>query len=226
MSALPSIERPIYSEGLHNPYVDEISNRQRRSLRQQSKSVKLREAVKAQQNAGYRVRISRSVLNQQHFTPELKTWIPFVQSGVARRRSLGNLSLTVFDTSQQPLRRDEGFESEEALREKLFDRRPELSRDSPPIAVTGISLFGNDREPFVGLTLEPGFIYEELDEVRRIVAPELALDRSHQRDHTPHVTLGQVINLESLDTIQKALGLVFPKYVQFEAASVTYDASA
>jgi hypothetical protein len=226
MKVLPSFEQPIYSDGLYNPYVDEISSRERRSLRQKPKSVRRNDAFKAQGDAGYRVRISRPVLNQPHFMPELKTWIPFVQAGVARRRSLGNLALTVFDTSQQPLMREEGFESEERLKDRLFDRRPELARDSPPIIVKGMALFGNAREPFVGLTLEPGFVYEELGEVRRIVSPALDLDRSHQLDHIPHVTLGQISHLESIDTIQSALREVLPEYVQFAAADVTYKATA
>jgi hypothetical protein len=225
VKALYSVEEPIYSFETSNPYTDEISNRQRRSLNG-SKKGKLQAARQAQEKAGFRLRISRSVLNHQDFGPELKTWIPFVQAGLASRKSLGNLSITLFDTNQQPLRHNnEGFGSEDELLELLQDRRPELFVRTPPIKVTGISLFGNESEPFVGLRLEPGFIYDELGHVRRIVAPELSLDRSHQLEHLPHVTVGQATRPESVEAIQVALRTVLPDYVQFTESNIDYQTS-
>jgi hypothetical protein len=206
-------------------YEDGISNRQRRAIRGKSTRERLTEARDAQAQSGIRVRIARPVKNETDFMGELKVWIPSVQAGVARRKSLGNLAMTVFDTAQQPIRACAGLTKEEIERRLASQYRP-IFEQSPPIEVTGTALFGNLSRPFIGLTLAPGFAFKERGIVRPIVAPELGLDDRHQPDHRLHVSLGQALSHERAIEIQAALATVLPNYVQFRPATVSVELDA
>ncbi len=210
-------EAPVYL-----PYEDGIRNRERRALRGPSVQERRNAARAAQAQSGQRVHIARAVLNQPDFREELKVWIPWVQDGVATRRSLGNLTMTLFNTSQQPLRYAEDY-TEEDLRDKFANRYPALFDRTPPLEVTGTDLFGNENRPFIGLMLAPGFAYRELAEVRGIIAPELVLDSSHQNPHRPHVSLGQAFTNAAALELQKRLNPVLPAYVQFGPADINVE---
>lgn len=203
-------------------YEDAISNRQRRSLRGPSKKKVLGDAKQAQLDSGVRIRISRPVANQLDFRDELKVWIQPTQDHVAKRKSLGNLTLTVFDTNQQPLRFLDEY-TEESLRDRYEAKYPKLFRTTPPIGVTGVAPFGSDKQPMLALTLEPGFIHGDRLDTRRVVAPELDLDDRHQLDHVAHVTLGQVLVASQVETIRLALLPVLPSYVQFGPAEIDFS---
>ncbi|HSX46419.1 MAG TPA: hypothetical protein VLF87_00285 [Patescibacteria group bacterium] len=207
-----SLETPIYE--------DAISNRQRRSLQRQSSRDRLATARDAQATSGVPIRIARSVKNQTDFLPELKIWIPYGHAHTAKRKSLGNLAMTIFDTSQQPLRSSEGQTLESV--EALFDARyPDLLRPSPPIEVAGIGLYGIKDCPFIGLQLAPGFSEREQETVRQLIAPELALDASHQKIHRMHISLGQALSRECAVVLLEELEPVLPTYVQLLPASIT-----
>lgn len=204
-------------------YVDfGISNRQRRALRGPSANQRRNAARQSQAESGIRIRISRQVINQADFAPELKIWIPSVQDGVASRKSLGNLAMTVFDTTQQPLRYCDDI-STESLEEDLESKYPELFRRTDPLEVTGTAFFGNRKSPFIGLTFAPGRAYDEIQQVRQLVAPELALDSSHQLSHQPHVSLGQVFSYDRALELKEKLDPVTPRYVQLAPAKVEVD---
>lgn len=212
-----SFERQAYSDDSRG-----MSTRQRRSLRGPSANQRLTNARNAQSSSGVRVRIARSVVNQTDFQPELKAWIPSVQDGVASRKSLGNLAMTVFDTTQQPLRFSDDL-TEESLTKDFQRRYPLLFVKTKPLEVTGIALFGNRDRPFIGLTFAPGQAFDEIGTVRDIVAPELALDASHQQSHQPHVSLGQAFSYDRAVEIMAKLDPVRPDYVQFAPATVLVE---
>lgn len=210
-------EQPIYL-----PYEDGMRNRERRALRGPSVKQRRNTAREEQARSGQRIRIARRVLNQLDFKKELEVWIPFVQDGVASRRSLGNLAITLFDTNQQPLRFAEEC-TEEELKDRFEVRYPALFQNTPPIEVVGTDRFGDKSMPFIGLILAPGFAYSERREVRGIAAPELLLDDSHQNPHKPHVSLGQAFTREAAGNIQNKLDLILPGYVQFAPADITVE---
>lgn len=222
-----SMPAPIFFESSYevSPYEDGISNRQRRALRGPSAHARLATARQAQADSGVRVRIARKVLNQGDFKSELKIWIPSVQNGVAARKSLGNLAMTIFDTSQQPLRYSDGI-TQDSLEENLAEQYPALYAPTKPLEVTGTALFGSKARPFIGLTFAPGPAFTELRKVQAIVAPELALDSSHQLKHQPHVSLGQVFSYEQALVIQDKLSSNLPGYVQLAPADVCVDTAA
>lgn len=218
MDYYPTVEAPVYS--------DEISQRQRRSLRQIPHSKRYELARRAQDAAGFRIRISRAVLNNLAFRPELERWTPFVQAEprIAERRSMGNLALTLFDTAQQPLTRAVSYSSEEELHERLEIRHPQLFANTEPIPVIGLALFGNTAVcPFIGLKLGGDVIREEITVVRRVVAPELSLDSIHLPLHTPHVSLGKVLNPGSVRHVVEAIESYLPQAVQFKPAHIEFE---
>ena len=53
-----------------------------------------------------------------------------------------------------------------------------------------------------------------------IVAPGLALGDGHLPNHTPHVTLGQVLVAKNAPDIEGMLKGLLPDYVQFKPANV------
>lgn len=199
-------------------YTDEASRR--RSNRTQRPRDRLATARRAQAESGIRIRIARPVANQSDFAQELKVWIPHVQEGMAARKSLGNLAMTLFDTNQQPITCSDG-QTEESIREKIEVRYSKLFVASPTIEVTGIRRFGNTDRPFLGLTLAPGFAQQEQQTVRALVAPELALGEDYQLEHTLHVSLGQAFSRERAERIEKALLPVLPTYVKFGPADIS-----
>jgi len=203
-----------------SPYEDgRMSNRQRRALKGPSRRERRSAAQGAQAVTGRRIRISRPVKNQLDFKPELKAWHEPVQAGIAKRKSLGSLAMTVFDTRQQPLRF--GAEhTEESLEGLLYDSCPALFEDCPPVPVTGTGLYGSKIRPFVALTLGPGPIYGERSSVRDAIAPELSLDDSHQLGSRPHVSLGQVFAAHQAVALQAKLEPVLPQYVEFGPALI------
>lgn len=195
----------------------------RRRHRTQTAEERRAAAIAAQAMSGSRVRIARSVKNQGNFADELKVWIPFVQSGVASRKSLGNLAMTVFDTAQQPLINNSFNQA--SVEEKLKRDCPALFKDSPRIEVTGTDLFGSRSQPFIGLTLAPSSVYLEWQSVRDIIAPELSLGDAHLPRHRIHVSLGQAHTHDHAVIIQKALQSSLPEYVQFKGARVSVTES-
>jgi hypothetical protein len=201
---------------------DGISNRERRSLRGPSVQARRTAAREAQTASGLRVRVSRAVKNQLAFKDELKVWHLPVQTGIATRKSLGSLAVTIFDTAQQPLRFGEMF-SEAALKDVLDERYPALFEESPPIEVTGTDLFGSRQSPFVALTLAAGFAYREQASVQAIIAPELSLDASHQLEHRPHVSLGRLLVADRAQDIRAQLAPLIPEYVQFKPATICIE---
>jgi hypothetical protein len=209
-----------------SPYEDGISNRQRRSLRGPSKADIRQAARTAQEQSGIRIRISRPVKNQLDFKPELKAWEVPTQARKTDRRGLGNLGITVFDTKQTPLRI--GTDHDKASLEQLMrDYYPALFKESPLVEVAGVDLFGKKDKltdmPFVGLTFLYGHAHKEQRTVRDLVAPELALDDSHQLDHRPHVSLGTATSPDWGHRMIELVEPVVPKFVQFNPGIITVE---
>ncbi len=201
-------------------YIDErISNKQRRALRGKPNGRRLAEARQSQSESGLRIRIARPVKNASDFGAQMRVWHDLVRTGKAKRKTYGQLALTVFDTKQQPLRN--GLDhSEETLTELFEDQYPDLFRDTKPAAVTGTNLFGSKSEPFVGLVFAPGRIHDERIIVRDIVAPELSLGDGHEKLHRPHVSLGRTSLGHLAVEMQQKLEPVLPAYVQFGPATI------
>jgi hypothetical protein len=176
----------------------------------------------AQDASGLRIRISRKVKNQLDFSSELEVWHSPVQTGIAQRKSLGSLALTIFDTTQQPLQSMHDY-TQESLEDMLQCRLPSLFEESPPIAVTGSALFGSRLRPFIALTLAAGHAHSEQAAVRSLVAPELSLDSRHQLDHQPHISLGQVFAPNQAEPIRSLLTPVLPGYVQLSPARIIVE---
>lgn len=205
-------------------YEDDISNRERRSLKGPSKRERRNTVRTIQDASGITIRIERRVKNQLDFGPQRKLWYPSVQEGIATSKGVGSLALTVFDTKQQPL----AFLAEDTTREsieaKLRNGYPDLFRETPPIEITGVRLFGDeDENPFIGVFLAPGHAFDEKRRVRNIVAPELWLDDSHQLEDLPHVSLGQVFAPRQAKEIRDMLRPVMPRYVQFMPGTVSVE---
>lgn len=205
----------------HSPFADESRNSQRRTTRYRP-AEELAIARKRQQESGVRIRLSRPVKNHKDFSPELKVWHEPVQFGYATRKGLGALAVTLFDTNQQPLRSSDGH-SQASLLELLQEWYPAFFQDTPPITVTGTAPFGSSSKPFIGLTLGPGFLYDEQTRIRSLVAPELSIDDSHQLQHRLHVSLGQVFVAAQAQAIEEQLRPVVPGYVQFGPGQIILD---
>jgi hypothetical protein len=207
-----------------SPYEDGISNRARRALRGPSESERRAQARAAQDASGMRIRIWRPITNQLAFKSELEVWRKPEYGRTALRKNLGNgLSLTVFDTNQQPLRYGESY-TEETLTEKLRCSHPGLFATLGPIAVSGAESFGSKEKPFIALSFEPSGLNTERIAVRDAIAPELWLDSSHQLEHRPHVSLGQVLVSSVAEEIRVQLLPVLPTHVEFGPARVEVTA--
>lgn len=203
-----------------SPFEDGISNRQRRSLRQQSTSTRRQQARRAQAASGMRLRIWRKVLNEEDFAAQLRVWHQPHQNGTARRKNYRSFSLTVFDTSQQPLRSMEQF-NEDDLADTLRHRHLGLFEQLAPIATQGAMRFGGNQAPFLALSFASDRLDSEQKVILQTVAPELWLDDSHQNIHRPHVSLGKITVANAADReritheIQGQLDPVLPKHVVF-----------
>lgn len=205
------------------PYEDgRLTTRQRRALKGPSRRERFDMARSAQNGSGLRIRVSRQVKNQQDFVPELKVWHDSVKKGVAQRKSLGSLAITQFDTNQLPLRFGQEFD-EQSLEDLLQRECPQIFQDTEPILVRGIDTVGSKSQPFVALTFGHGRLHREQRDIRDAIAPELALDDSHQLGKQPHVSLGKVFAREMVPGIVDELRTKVPVAVQFAAATIMVE---
>jgi|GEM_PF-2713059 hypothetical protein len=202
----------------------------KRGMRSASAADLGKRARASQAASGLRVRIFRPVVNQEAFKNQLQVWHGLVNERGATRatygKGLGGLTMTLFDTSQQPLLALDESYTEESLSEKLERARPGIFKRTGSIAVLGTEQFGSKLQPFIALTfaLGPGnSLLDETRTVRHTVAPELSIRDDYLPDHRLHVSLGQVFRVADAAPLQEKLDAVIPQFVEFGPATVTVE---
>jgi hypothetical protein len=181
-------------------------------------------ARKNQKNSGTHIRVARTVLNGSDFGPELEAWHRIVIEKNGIRKSLGNLAVTLFDTSQTPLLNCPDHYDSESLKDRIEEKHPEYFQKTRPIAVSGTRLVGDIESGFawVALTFDCARnpLLEERRNIGRIIAPELRLSDSHMREQTLHISLGQMSVKEYQRDFKDELESQLPEYVILRPATV------
>lgn len=204
-----------------DPYEDASRRRQARSIK--TPKQRYNEAKDGQRKSGMRIRIYRPISNSQDFRDELRAWQLPADRGLAERRSLGGLAMTLFDTQQQPLKYCPDY-TEEELTDLLALRLPTLFLASGPHKVEGLRLFGvnkNETSGHLVLSFPMGELNDELKKVKSIVAPEISLADDHLLSHIPHVSLGKIVDLSKREEIESLIEPVMPKQVTFNKTVIS-----
>lgn len=208
-----------------SPYADYASRQSPVKIRPAAE--RLAAARLSQEASKTVIRIYRPVLNELDFEPQFFAWREYMQGATASRRSLGNLTMTLFDSNQQPLKNVPTY-TEAEMKDFLGIRYPKLFEPTPRIAVTGTSLLGSEKYPFVALGLATdGFLKKDKKEVLKLIAPELTIANDHQKEHRLHVSLGQA-QPETAKLILRKFQeeqIILPRHVQFGPGEVTVERS-